>query len=150
MAVLSVLASEGPAGGDVSHQQQQKEEQQQQQQQHQEHEHQHLRQHQHQQQQQQQQEWQQQQQERGRAGAAPRVVIFSDELNHASIIDGARLAARGGGGGAVQLRVYRHSDLRHLEELLGSCPAGVRKIVVTDGLFSMDGDFADLRVRFCW
>ncbi|GLC45878.1 hypothetical protein PLESTM_001796000 [Pleodorina starrii] len=75
------------------------------------------------------------------------LAIYSDELNHASIIDGARLASRGGGGdnGAVQLHVYRHNDLAHLEELLAATPAGVRRLVVTDSLFSMDGDFADLR-----
>lgn len=80
------------------------------------------------------------------------VVILSDELNHASIVDGARLAARasGGGGGAsspasVTIRVYRHNDLAHLEQLLTD-PATkhARKMVVTDTLFSMDGDFADL------
>jgi len=71
------------------------------------------------------------------------VIIFSDELNHASIIDGARLACRG--PGAV-LQVYRHNDLDHLEQLLSAAPAGARKLVVTDSLFSMDGDYADLQV----
>jgi 8-amino-7-oxononanoate synthase len=75
-------------------------------------------------------------------GSDPETMIFSDELNHASIIDGARLAVRGGG----RLQVYRHNDMAHLEQLLGSCRAGARKLVVTDSLFSMDGDFADLRV----
>jgi hypothetical protein len=89
-----------------------------------------------------------QQQQQQQQATSPEVVIFSDELNHASIIDGARLAARG--GGAVRLEVYRHSDLSHLEQLLRSCPAGARTLVVTDGLFSMDGDFADLRVSAVW
>jgi 8-amino-7-oxononanoate synthase len=75
-------------------------------------------------------------------GSDPDTVIFSDELNHASIIDGARLAVRGGG----RLQVYRHNDMAHLEQLLGRCPTGARKLVVTDSLFSMDGDFADLKV----
>ncbi|KAI8474092.1 MAG: pyridoxal phosphate-dependent transferase [Monoraphidium minutum] len=90
----------------------------------------------------------QQQQHQGQQQGQGQVVIFSDELNHASIIDGARLACRGAGGGGTggaRLVVYRHGDLGHLEQLLGSCPAGARKLVVTDGLFSMDGDFADLR-----
>lgn len=82
---------------------------------------------------------QQQQQE-------PQVVIFSDELNHASIIDGARLAVRGSG---VTLQVYRHNDMTHLEQLLQEAPAAARKLVVTDSLFSMDGDYADLPVSGC-
>jgi 8-amino-7-oxononanoate synthase len=83
-----------------------------------------------------QQQQQQQQQE-------PQVVIFSDELNHASIIDGARLAVRGSG---VALQVYRHNDMTHLEQLLRAAPGAARKLVVTDSLFSMDGDYADLQV----
>ncbi|GLI60844.1 hypothetical protein VaNZ11_003055 [Volvox africanus] len=80
-------------------------------------------------------------------GGSSALAIFSDELNHASIIDGARLALRGSGasGGAVQLHVYRHNDLGHLEDLLAATPPGVRRLVVTDSLFSMDGDFADLQ-----
>lgn len=73
-------------------------------------------------------------------------MIFSDELNHASIIDGARLACRGPG---VVLQVYRHNDLRHLAQLLEAAPARARKLVVTDSLFSMDGDYADLQVCVC-
>ncbi|KAF6252194.1 PLP-dependent transferase [Scenedesmus sp. NREL 46B-D3] len=75
--------------------------------------------------------------------AQPQVVVLSDELNHASIIDGARLAARA--GGQVSLQVYRHNDMGHLESLLAAVPPGARCLVVTDSLFSMDGDFADLR-----
>jgi hypothetical protein len=49
------------------------------------------------------------------------VVVLSDELNHASIVDGARLGRRGGS----HLLVYRHNDLEHLEELLCTqCPPG--------------------------
>lgn len=48
------------------------------------------------------------------------VAIFSDELNHASIVDGARLGRRAG----AQLHVYRHNDLEHLEALLDRCPSG--------------------------
>eukprot|EP00879_Flechtneria_rotunda_P023441 GHRR01024794.1.p1 GENE.GHRR01024794.1~~GHRR01024794.1.p1 ORF type:complete len:455 (+),score=151.56 GHRR01024794.1:262-1626(+) len=82
----------------------------------------------------------------------PKVVIFSDELNHASLIDGARLALRGGSD--VALCVYRHNDLAHLEQLLHQAPATARKLVITDSLFSMDGDFADLQglvaLKRCW
>jgi 8-amino-7-oxononanoate synthase len=63
-------------------------------------------------------------------------AIFSDELNHASIIDGARLS-----GAAVH--VYRHADPGHLEELLAGS-SGPRSLVVTDAVFSMDGDSAPL------
>ena len=65
-------------------------------------------------------------------------VFFSDELNHASLIDGMRM------GVDSRRHVYRHNDLGHLEELLAvGCP-DTRKAVVTDRLFSMDGDFCDL------
>ncbi len=68
--------------------------------------------------------------------AGPQDVIFSDELNHASIIDGCRLSK-------ARVVVYRHNDMADLEEKLGS--AGLSgKLVVTDGVFSMDGDIAPL------
>lgn len=64
-------------------------------------------------------------------------VIFSDELNHASIIDGCRLSkARG--------FVYRHKDMAHLESLMRE-ESAPKKIVITDSVFSMDGDIAPLR-----
>jgi 8-amino-7-oxononanoate synthase len=63
-------------------------------------------------------------------------TIFSDELNHASIVDGCRLAR-------ACVEVYRHSDAEHLSDLLARSGAA-RKIVVTDGVFSMDGDIAPL------
>jgi 8-amino-7-oxononanoate synthase len=62
--------------------------------------------------------------------------IFSDELNHASIVDGCRLARAG-------VTVYPHGRLDRLERLLGAS-AGGRAIVVSDTVFSMDGDEADL------
>lgn len=60
--------------------------------------------------------------------------IVSDELNHASIIDGARLSR-------AKIKVFRHKDVAHCEELLKEIrhePG--RKLVITDGVFSMDGD----------
>ncbi|VFQ99577.1 unnamed protein product [Cuscuta campestris] len=69
-----------------------------------------------------------------------RVAIFSDALNHASIIDGIRLAEKQKG---VSVYVYRHCDMSHLNELLTSCRMK-KKVVITDSLFSMDGDFAPM------
>ncbi len=68
------------------------------------------------------------------AGAGDRV--FSDELNHASIIDGCRLSR-------AAIEVFSHRDLAVLERALQS-GGGRRRIVVTESLFSMDGDIADL------
>jgi 8-amino-7-oxononanoate synthase len=64
------------------------------------------------------------------------VLVCSDELNHASIIDGCRLAA-------ADVAVYRHADLEHLEWLLARRD-GRRPLIVSDTVFSMDGDFADV------
>ncbi len=63
--------------------------------------------------------------------------IFSDRLNHASIIDGCRLSA-------AESRVYNHGDFAHLEAQLAGPGAG-KKLVITDGIFSMEGDAVDLR-----
>ena len=68
-------------------------------------------------------------------------AIFSDALNHASLVDGARLAARGAG---AALHVYRHGDLTQLRALLRASDAP-RKLIVSDSLFSMDGDVAAVR-----
>jgi 8-amino-7-oxononanoate synthase len=67
----------------------------------------------------------------------PGVRILSDELNHASIIDGCRLSRSA-------LAVYRHRDMVHLEELLADGAGFLPTIVVTDSVFSMDGDIAPL------
>ena len=66
-------------------------------------------------------------------------VIFSDELNHASIIDSCRLT-----GKAVERVVYRHSDMQDLEVKLRESKASGCRWVVTDGVFSMEGDIARL------
>lgn len=63
-------------------------------------------------------------------------TIISDELNHASIIDGSRLSR-------ATVKVFRHSDMEHLEELLQGENSG-RVLIITDGVFSMDGDIAKL------
>ena len=71
--------------------------------------------------------------------AGPQTAIFSDELNHASIIDGCRLAARRG----AEIQVYDHADVGSLEEAMAASDAP-RKLVVTDSVFSMEGDLAPL------
>ena len=70
----------------------------------------------------------------------PDCEIFSDRLNHASIVDGCRLASLKG----AKVTVYEHNDVCHLESLL-MASTKQRKLVVTDALFSVDGDFAPLR-----
>ena len=64
-------------------------------------------------------------------------AVISDELNHASIIDGIRLSK------ALRLR-FVHGDLQSLEEKLKESENARRKVIVTDGVFSMDGDIAPL------
>jgi len=68
----------------------------------------------------------------------PKDAVISDELNHASIIDGVRLASK------AKRFIYKHSDMKDLEKCLieaSSCPV---KLVITDGVFSMEGDIARL------
>jgi glycine C-acetyltransferase len=67
-----------------------------------------------------------------------RTWVLSDELNHASIIDGIRLARPGGKA------IYAHADAAALAAELDRVPAGSRCLVVTDGVFSMEGDLAPL------
>ena len=72
------------------------------------------------------------------AKALPGLVIFSDALNHASMIDGIRH-----GGGPKQ--IWRHNDTAHLEEVLKQADTDVPKIVAFESVYSMDGDIAPIR-----
>ncbi len=64
-------------------------------------------------------------------------VVFSDELNHASIVDGCRLSR-------AEVVVYRHCDMGHLDWLIRRHRGDGRRLIVTDSVFSMDGDVAPL------
>ena len=64
-------------------------------------------------------------------------VVISDELNHASIIDGARLSR-------ATIKVFPHRKVDAARKILKELPAAQRKLIITDGVFSMDGDLAPL------
>jgi glycine C-acetyltransferase len=64
-------------------------------------------------------------------------VVISDELNHASIIDGCRLSR-------AAIKVFPHKDVEAARKILRELPAGQRKLLITDGVFSMDGDLGAL------
>ena len=66
-------------------------------------------------------------------------AVISDELNHASIIDACRLCNK-----AVQRLVYKHGDMADLEAKLKEASKARRKLIITDGVFSMEGDLAML------
>jgi len=67
----------------------------------------------------------------------PGCVIFSDELNHASMIAGIK-------NSGCEKRVFRHNDLEHLEELLGECDREAPKLIAFESVYSMDGDTAPI------
>ena len=67
----------------------------------------------------------------------PGLIVFSDSLNHASMIAGIR---HGGG----ERHIFAHNDLEHLESLLAAAPADAPKLVAFESVYSMDGDIADL------
>jgi glycine C-acetyltransferase len=64
-------------------------------------------------------------------------VVISDELNHASIIDGCRLSR-------ADIKVFPHKDVGAARQILRTLPASQRKLLITDGVFSMDGDLGPL------
>lgn len=64
-------------------------------------------------------------------------VVISDELNHASIIDGCRLSR-------ATIKVFPHKDVEAARRIINELPAGQRKLLITDGVFSMDGDLGPL------
>jgi len=63
--------------------------------------------------------------------------VFSDKLNHASIVDGCLMSG-------AEFRRFRHNEMDHLEGLLKNAPSDVAKLVIADSVFSMDGDIIDL------
>ena len=67
-----------------------------------------------------------------------RTAIFSDALNHASIVDAIRLAR------PPHKVIYPHADMTALRDALRGCDSGMRKLIVTDGVFSMEGDLTPL------
>jgi 5-aminolevulinate synthase len=68
----------------------------------------------------------------------PGLIIFSDSLNHASMIAGIR-------HGGCERHVFLHNDLTHLEQLLAAAPADAPKLIAFESVYSMDGDVADLK-----
>ncbi|MYX97624.1 5-aminolevulinate synthase [Streptomyces sp. SID486] len=71
------------------------------------------------------------------AGRLDGCVVFSDALNHASIIDGLRHSR-------AEKRIFRHNDTAHLEELLAAADPDVPKLIVAESVYSMNGDIAPL------
>ena len=64
-------------------------------------------------------------------------IVISDELNHASIIDGCRLSR-------ASIKVFPHRDVKAAREVVKDLPRAARKLLITDGVFSMDGDIGAL------
>lgn len=67
----------------------------------------------------------------------PGCIVFSDALNHASMIAGIR-------NSGAQKRVFRHNDIEHLEALLADAPADAPKLIAFESVYSMDGDIAPI------
>ena len=67
----------------------------------------------------------------------PNVIIYSDELNHASMIEGIKRAH-------CAKRIFRHNDIAHLRALLENDPADAPKVIAFESVYSMDGDVAPM------
>ncbi len=74
-------------------------------------------------------------------GRLPNMVLFSDSLNHASMIEGVRF-------GKCERHIFRHNDVEHLEELLQSVDIGRPKLIAFESVYSMDGDIGPIK-EFC-
>jgi 5-aminolevulinate synthase len=68
----------------------------------------------------------------------PNCILLSDELNHASMIEGIR-------HGNCEKKIFRHNDLADLERLLGECPDDAAKVIAFESVYSMDGDIAPIK-----
>ncbi len=71
----------------------------------------------------------------------PGCIIFSDELNHASMIKGVL-------GAGCEKKIFKHNDVKHLERLLSEADSEVPKIILFESVYSMDGDFSPIE-EFC-
>jgi len=71
------------------------------------------------------------------AKVLPKLIVYSDALNHASMIAGIR-------NGGAERHVFRHNDLQHLESMLIDAPIDAPKLIAFESVYSMDGDIADL------